>query len=302
MTENRTQDTPNDDPFSTWAQSMNDMWGGMLRLWFPDGGRPASPRAAREDHGPGRRTADRVRTSMEAALKNWEAISSAMSAPESIQSLFQGAGAMPEMLAKMAQTSFNGFLEMQQKILERAARLGEHVDAYTFTDIDENVFRTWTDMYEKEFSRFFQIPKLGLVREYQERITRAVDAYNRHQATLNEFVRLIALPLSRSFAVLQEQVAEMAEKGELPEDSRAYYDMWIKVLEGHYMTLFQTPEYIETLARTLSSLSAFQNARNAVIEDMLSGLPIPVQSEIDDLYEEMHRLKRRLRALEKKNA
>ncbi|MGD9333197.1 MAG: poly(R)-hydroxyalkanoic acid synthase subunit PhaE, partial [Desulfobacterales bacterium] len=146
------------------------------------------------------------------------------------------------------------------------------------------------------------IPKLGLIREYQERISQAVDSYNRHQATLNEFLRLLSLPIGRSFTVLQEQVADLAEKGELPEDGRAYYDMWIKVLEGHYMTLFQTPEYTETLTRTLSNFSAYQNARNAVIEDLLSGLPVPVQSEIDELYQEIHRLKRRLRTLEKSQA
>jgi len=243
MTANRTQNSPNDDMFTQWTRSMTDAWSGMMRLWFASGNQaPDGNTMDGKDRSEG--MADRVRTSVEAALNNWEAISAAMSAPESMQALFQGAGAMPEMLAKLAQTSFNGFLEMQQKTLERATRLGEHVDAYSFADIDENLFRSWTEMYEKEFSRFFQIPKLGLVREYQERITEAVDAYNRHQATLNEFLRLLALPLNRSFTVLQEQIAELAEKGELPEDSRAYYNMWIKVLEGHYMTLFQTPEYI----------------------------------------------------------
>jgi len=298
MTADPTHKTHNDDTFTQWTRSMTDIWGGMMRLWFPSGS-PASGGSTMGEKGRSGGTADRVRTSVEAALKNWETLSAAMSAPGSMQALFQGAGAMPEMLAKLAQTSFDGFLEMQQKALERAARLGEQVDAYTYTDIDENLFRSWTEMYEKEFSRFFQIPKLGLVREYQERMAKAIDAYNRHQATLNEFLRLLALPLSRSFTVLQKQVADLAEKGELPEDSRAYYDMWIKVLEGHYMTLFQTPEYIETLARTLNSLSAFRTSRDAVIEDMLSGLPVPVQSEIDDLYEEIHHLKRRLRALEK---
>lgn len=290
MTANSSQENRSDEMFTMWTQSMTEMWGGMMRLWFPDNRPPTAG-----DQG----AAERVRTSVEAALKNWKALSAAMSAPESLQSFFQGTGAMPEMLAKLAQTSLNGFLEMQQKIVERAGRLGDHVDAYSFTDIDENLFRSWTDLYEKEFSRFFQIPKLGLVRENQERITQAIDSYNRHQATLSEFLRLLALPLNRSFGVLQEQVAELAEKGELPEDGRAYYDMWIKVLEGHYMTLFQTPEYVETLARTLHSLSDFQTARNAVIEDMLSGLPVPVQSEVDELYEEVYRLKRRLRRLEK---
>mgnify|MGYP001815419073 FL=1 len=264
MSKNRTHDTPNDEMITMWTRSMTDMWGGMIRMWLPDGP-PATQNDPGGERGRDRGAAERVRTSVEAALKNWEALSAALSAPESLQSFFQGAGAMPEMLAKLAQTSFSGFLEIQQKIVERAARMGDQVDAYTFTDIDENLFRTWTDLYEKEFSRFFQVPKLGLVREYQERITQAMDAYNRHQATLNEFLRLLALPVSRSFGVLQEQITELAEKGELPEEGRAYYDMWIKVLEGHYMTLFQTPEYVETLARPLGSLSAFQTARNAVV-------------------------------------
>ncbi len=94
--------------------------------------------------------------------------------------------------------------------------------------------------------------------------------------------------------------SKLADKGELPEDGRVYYDMWIKVLEGHYMTLFQTPEYMDMLAKTLNSHAAFQQARNAVIEDMIGNLPIPTRTEIDSLYEDVHRLKRRLRELEKK--
>ncbi len=300
MAEKRSPNADDANMFAQWTETMTDMWGSMLRLWFPDGVAPGANENGRPEAHRG--THARVRASAEAALKNWQAISGALSAPESLEALFKGAGAMPEVLAHLAQSSFNSFLEMQQKILDQAGRLGEHVDAYTFTNIDQNLFRTWTEMYEQEFSRFLQVPKLGLVREYQERISQAVDAYNRFQATLTEFLQLMAMPVGRSFTVLQEQVAEMAEKGELPEEGRAYYDMWIKVLEGHYMTLFQTQEYTDTFARTLNSLSAYQSARNAVIEDMLSGLPIPTQSETDSLYQEIHRLKRRLRALEKEKA
>lgn len=298
MTNKDDRDTTAADWFSLWSRSMAETWSAMQRLWSPE----STPRGRSSDDGDPAAEPDpggRVRASVDAALKNWQAVSAAMSAPESMEALFKGVGAMPEMLSKLARTTLDGYLQMQTKTLERMGQVGAHVDAYTFTDMDESLFRTWADMYEKEFSRFFQIPKLGLVREYQERITRSVDAYNRYQATLNEFVRLLALPVSRSFAVLQEQLGTMAEEGALPEDGRAYYELWIKVLEGHYMTLFQTPEYIETLSRTLSSLSAFQEARNAVIEDMLAGFPVPTRTEIDALYEEMHRLKRRLRNLEK---
>jgi hypothetical protein len=298
MTEKTAQNLFGEDPFSLWSQTLTEAWGAMFKLWAPPPDTDDGSEAAAETQK-GAGSSERMSTTMEAALKNWQAISAAMSAPDSIQALFKGVGAMPEVLAKLSRSTLNGFLEMQQKALERAGQLGEHVDAYTFSDIDENLFRTWTEIYEKEFSRFFQVPALGLHREYQERAAKATDAYNRYQASLGEFMRLLALPLGRSVAVLQDKIAALAEDGTLPEDGKAYYDMWIKVLEGHYMTLFQTPEYMESLAQTLNCMSVFKNARNAVIEDLLKGMPVPTQSELDDLYEEIHRLKRRLRELEK---
>ncbi|MDJ0853926.1 MAG: poly(R)-hydroxyalkanoic acid synthase subunit PhaE [Desulfobacterales bacterium] len=298
MAEKRSPNTDERDMFAQWTATMTDIWGNALRLWVPDGNPTAAEndgRGAEADQG----ATERIRDSVTAALKNWQTFSGALSEPGSLDAIFKGMGAMPEVLAQLAQTSLHGFVEMQQKILDSANRIGDYVDADTFAHLDENFFETWTGIYEKEIQRYLKIPKLGLVREYQERISESIDAFNRFQVTLNEFMRILAVPVSRSFVVLQEQLGELADKGELPEDGRAYYDMWIKVLEGHYMTLFQTPEYTDILGKTLSSLTEYKSARNAVIEDMLDGLPIPTRSEIDSLYQEIHRLKRRLRALEK---
>ncbi|MDJ0803628.1 MAG: poly(R)-hydroxyalkanoic acid synthase subunit PhaE [Desulfobacterales bacterium] len=298
MAEKRSPNTDERDMFTQWTATMTDIWGNALRLWVPDGNPTAAEndgRGAEADQG----ATERIRDSVTAALKNWQTFSGALSEPGSLDAIFKGMGAMPEVLAQLAQTSLHGFVEMQQKILDSANRIGDYVDADTFAHLDENFFETWTGIYEKEIQRYLKIPKLGLVREYQERISESIDAFNRFQVTLNEFMRILAVPVSRSFVVLQEQLGELADKGELPEDGRAYYDMWIKVLEGHYMTLFQTPEYTDILGKTLSSLTEYKSARNAVIEDMLDGLPIPTRSEIDSLYQEIHRLKRRLRALEK---
>jgi polyhydroxyalkanoate synthesis regulator phasin len=305
MTDKDSQGLYGEELFTLWHQSLTEAWSGMLKMWTPpgeadqsEGGTQKAPHGAAAGAA-GAGTADRLNAAVEAALKNWQSISAAMSAPESMLALFKGVGTMPEVLAKLSKNTLNSFLEMQEKALERAGELGQHVDAYSFSDIDENLFRSWSEIYEKEFSRYFRVPGLGLTREYQERAAKATDAYNRFQATLGEFVRLLTLPLGRSFTVLQEKIANLAEGGELPEEGKVYYDMWIKVLEGHYMNLFQTPEYMETLAQTLNNLAAFETARNAVIEDLLHGLPVASQSEMDDIHEEILRLKRRLRDLEK---
>ena len=272
-----------EDPFGmsslidTWTKSMGGTFGNMA-------GKSSNPKA---------------QATMDAAWKNWQAMTSAMARPESISSLLKGSGAMPEMLLNLAQTSLGGYVKMQQNVMESLGRVGASAEAYNFQDIDENIFRIWTDIYEKEFKQFFQIPQLGLMRTYQEKNNQLADKYNFFQSTLAEFLNLLGLPFNRAMQVMQDKIGEMAENGTLPEDSKVYYNMWVKVLEGHYMTLYQTPEYVETMARTINALADFSAAKNAVLEDVLSLLPVARKSEMDDMARELYELKKRLRKLEK---
>jgi polyhydroxyalkanoate synthesis regulator phasin len=289
----------NEDPLgmtsmvNTWMKSMGDLWGSMAGQWAAT--QRKQPSGTTAGHG----VNPKAQAAMATALKNWQAMAGAMAAPESMTALFKGSGAMPEVLLKLAQTSMGGLMDLQQSMIQRLGRMGESVEAYQFQDIDENMFRVWTDIYEKEFQQFFQIPQLGLMRTYQEKANKAADKYNLFQSTLSEFLSLLGLPFSRSLQVMQEKLGEMAESGELTDDSKVYYNMWVKVLEGHFMTLFQTPEYVETLMRTISALSEFSAARDAAFEDMLSTLPVAKKTDMDDMARELYRLKKRLRALEK---
>lgn len=206
---------------------------------------------------------------------------------------------MPDILAKMAQNTVSGYMQLQQKWLDRCGRIGEKADAYSFEQLDENMFRAWTDMYETEFQQFFHIPQLGLTRGYQEKFNQAVDKYNIYNSSMSEFVRVFSLPISNSVAVMQEKLGEMAENGALPDDSQKYYQLWIKILEGLYMKLFQSPEYNQVLANTLNAISDFSATKDAVIQDIMSLLPVPSRKEIDDLEREVYELKKRIRTIEK---
>ena len=48
-------------------------------------------------------------------------------------------------------------IELQQSVIKRLGRMGESTKAYQFHDIDENMSRIWTDIYEKEFRQFFHM-------------------------------------------------------------------------------------------------------------------------------------------------
>jgi hypothetical protein len=294
-----------EDPFGmmsfveTWTKSISDLWGQTLNQtnkWTVSAAQNLQGEGGNSEQEPTEH--HKGQEAMAAALKNWQNIAQAMTTPESVSSLMKGSGAMPEILMKLAHSSLNSLLEMQTITIQRLGRMGESAEAYKFSDLDENLFRLWSDIYEKEFQQFFNIPQLGLLRTYQEKANQAVDKFNLLQSQLSEFLRLLGLPFSRSFEVLQKKLAEMAEENELPEDPKAYYQMWIRILEGHYMTLFQTPEYVETMARTISSLADFTEARDATMEDFLGSLPVAKKTDMDEMARELYELKKRLRKLE----
>jgi polyhydroxyalkanoate synthesis regulator phasin len=67
------------------------------------------------------------------------------------------------------------------------------------------------------------------------------------------------------------------------------------------MTLFKSPEYSQTLGKTLNAMGEYTVARKKILEDVLQMLPVPTHSEVDELYKEIYLLKKRLKKLEKKS-
>jgi len=92
----------------------------------------------------------------------------------------------------------------------------------------------------------------------------------------------------------------MAEKGELHDDVKVYYNNWVKILEGHYMTLLQSPEYTQSLDNTITSMVEYREAKDELLYDILQFFPIPNNKEMDALYKEFHLMKRRIRELSQK--
>jgi len=280
--------------FNTWMKSLTEVWSGAQNFW------PQNPTAAFTMEGMNaNQTARKAQAAMATAMKNIQAFSNSMSTPESISALLNGAGIMPGILSQIAGSSLSSFMEIQKKMMEQVCRLKETGEAYRFEDLEENPFRVWHEIYERELRRFFHIPQVGLTRGYQEHWNETADKYNVFQTRVAEFFRLLGLPFERSMTLLQEKFSEMADNGNLPEDTQVYYQMWIKVLEGHFMKMFQEPEYVQTLSNTISALSDYAAARNSVLEEMAGTLPIAKRSELDDLAREVHELKKRIRRLEK---
>ncbi|MGW8302996.1 MAG: poly(R)-hydroxyalkanoic acid synthase subunit PhaE [Desulfobacterales bacterium] len=242
----------------------------------------------------------RLKKNLETALRSWKAMSSAMSEPETGQSIFAGIQTLPEIAMRMTKTGWDGYLKLQQQWYERLLRTGQSKEAYRFDNLDQDALSVWSDIYEKELRRLLHMPQVGLTRFYQERANKALDQFNLLQTAMAEFLQILFLPMEKSLQVMQEKMAEMAEEGQMPDNPKVYYQMWIKTLEGHYMTLLKSPEYTSKMHTTLGAFENFVAAKNEILKDFLQTLPVPTDKDMDELYREIYLLKKRLREHEKK--
>jgi polyhydroxyalkanoate synthesis regulator phasin len=276
--------------FDTWGKMAEDFGKNMASAW--PGGQDTTEPKAESGTGPAAKL-------FEEFLKPWKASLDALGQPGPTAVPFGELNRFPEVFMQFAQTAWKGYSETIFQVMQQVDRAGKTVSAVGLEDLKIDTMRAWSEIYAKEIRRFFNIPALGLSRFYQERTNRMMDTYTLFQSTFTEFVQLCYVPVEKSMAITQEKIAELAEKGELPKDSKGYYQLWLKHLEAHYLNLFRSPEYIQAMEKTLNTLETFVTARREFLNDLLQFLPVPTQREMDDLYRELYRLKKKVAGLEK---
>ena len=275
-----------------WEKTMKEFWEPLQNQWgnlFKSSGTQESMQFK-----------GRVGEYFQTNVKMWQTILSAMRGPEALEHFQKATQITPDIALGFAQTCLQGFTSLQTQVGEWIQKRGASLSASDIQELDREFIKKWRDVYENEFSRYLKIPQVGLGRVYQERMLQAADKMNAFQAVLSEFLLVLAKPIEKSLTSLQEKMAEMTAAGPIDEKSKTYYNLWIKLLEGHYMELFKHQEYTAAMAKTLDALNEFVEARQVVINDLLKQLNIPTHQDLDDLAKEIYLLKKRMREYEKR--
>ena len=294
MTDEDAQGTPSTgDLMAAWIKTTTDFWGSMAKTW------PSRESSFGPDTDTDTESASRFQQHLASHMKLWDAAAKAMAEPGAMDSVLKGFQTAPDISMRFLQTSVDGMAEFQKRWVDRLIKISGSTEPFSFDDLDSEFLNRWTDTYKKELQKFLNVPQLGLTKFYQEKFNRTLDKHNLFQAALAEFLQLLSVPVEKSFRVMQEKITEVADSGKFPEDSKYYYNMWIKVLEGHFMTLYQSDEYTVTMSKTLDAMNQYLHARQEVMEDMLQSFPVTTHKDMDELYKEIYQLKRRIRTLEK---
>jgi class III poly(R)-hydroxyalkanoic acid synthase PhaE subunit len=273
-------------PFS-WMTMFTQFWSPFIDTMSGGGFSP------KPDDPP--KPKGRLDEGIQASMKMWQAITKSMTSPSALETFQAATKTTPDMLLGFSQTCLNSFMKFQTQMLDWFTKTGKSVTPDDFQQLDKELLHRWTDTYQKEFSQYLNIPQIGLGRFYQEKALQAIDKSNVFQAAVSEFLHVLYLPIEKSFKVMQQKISNMTDTGELEDDPKVYYRLWIQVLEGCYMELFKQPEFPDALRKTIEALNEFYRTRQDVINDMLRSLSVPTQDDLDELYKEIHLLKKRLR-------
>jgi hypothetical protein len=281
-------------PFEAWMQAAGQFWTSTSKAWTGASRNTGRESASMSD------SASRLQEAVETSMKVMEAMFSSMSRPEVNEAFLKGTNILPEVALKMMRTGWDGYFYLYQQWLRKVEAAGEPGKPFSYENLDQDMFETWMEYYEKDVKPLLNIPQLGLARLYQERLNQTADNFNRYQAAMSEFLHLLSRPIEKSLRTMEEKLDHILREGELSESFKDYYSMWIKLLEGHYMNLFKSEEFLKSLGRTLAAGQDFKMAQRRVLEDCLQSLPIPTNKDMDELYKEIYLLKKKIKDLSRK--
>ncbi|MCP4118277.1 MAG: hypothetical protein GY737_23340 [Desulfobacteraceae bacterium] len=301
MTKQKTTTPLHGDLVSSWMNMATSFWDNATKMQDPGGASPES-----QDSQESRETKDSTGynnfESWQTTSKNLASFLKLMTSPENQGSVTKGMGSLYEMLLQMSDDSVENTMEFQEQFLNTMTAIGQRTKPYNFEDIDHNMFESFRTLYEQEFQKYLQIPQLGLPRFYQEGIATLVDKFNLFHFHLSELGYLFSVPIEKTNRVMQDKMEGMLNKGEFFDDTSKGYDEWVKILEGHYMVLLKSPKYTQVLKETIDAMAGYRNARDEVLCHVLKLFPIPTNREMDEVYKELHTLKKQLKALSKEIA
>jgi polyhydroxyalkanoate synthase subunit PhaE len=291
----KTSDSAQHVVFEDWVKTQTVAWEDAMKrtaqAWQVPLG-VVSPVSGEEGKQPG---PDEIGKNL---LEFFQALSSMAGTPKPGD--FQSAKSVPDMMLKMLQPLWGYSIKLQQQFAEMtgATATGEPEN---MAELVKQMTKSFYDAQGEDFRKILNVPQLGLNRYYQERQNKAIEKASDFQSALTEFLQLLMIPLEKAHYGVQEEIAKMEKEGKAAiKDSRALYQLWIQKLEDHYMALLRSDDYMNTLTETLNRLHDFRAARAEFFMDLLQNLPIPTNRDMDELYKDLHILKKRVKELERK--
>ncbi|GAB4306950.1 MAG: hypothetical protein Kow0090_21970 [Myxococcota bacterium] len=164
--------------------------------------------------------------------------------------------------------------------------------------VAEEFYEDWKKAYESSVGRLLKIPPVGFTREMTEKYTRSIDSLIKYQGALAGFYFEMFRPGIEAVNEIANKAVELSKEEVSPESYRKFYNYAMSIYENKFDKLFKTDDFVKTINITLDASLDFWENYQKLVEEQLKTLPIPTRSEMNEVYQELYRMNKKLSELE----
>ncbi|MBF0383340.1 MAG: class III poly(R)-hydroxyalkanoic acid synthase subunit PhaE [Magnetococcales bacterium] len=151
---------------------------------------------------------------------------------------------------------------------------------------------------EKFFNDTLNMPGLGLNREKQEKLQKAIQLGIVYQKVMVEYQTIMNKSSAHAAELFRDRLVSMAQAGDSIKSLRDLHVMWVDCSEESNAKTVASPEYQEINPRLTNALLTLQKHLQSMTDDNMAALNMPTRKELNSAYLQIHDLKKKVRKLE----
>ena len=170
------------------------------------------------------------------------------------------------------------------------------------TDYYKHLSLFWTDIIHLMLSKPQALTSIGPMRAFatnSKKITTELIDINEVLLEFNQYITEYYKQLSDTWSVAQKKVNLKAP--DVPQDVEqieAFKRIWIDIFDNDFTELFDSGKFGENYGKLVSKEIELTKHWNNITNVILQSANLPSKEEIDEIYKEMHSLKKRVGKLE----
>ncbi len=170
------------------------------------------------------------------------------------------------------------------------------------TDYYKHLSLFWTDIIHLMSSKPQALTSIGPMRAFasnSKKITTELIDINEVLMEFNQYITEYYKQLSDTWTVAQKKVNLKAP--DVPQDVEqieAFKRIWIDIFDNDFTQLFDSGKFGDNYGKLVSKELELTKHWNNITNVILQSANLPSKEEIDEIYKEMHSLKKRVGKLE----
>jgi len=170
------------------------------------------------------------------------------------------------------------------------------------TDYYKHLSLFWTDIIHLMASKPQALTSMGPMRAFasnSKKISTELIQINENLMEFNKFVTEYYKQLSETWSEAQKKVNVKAP--DVPHDveqMESFKRIWIDIFDNDFTELFDSEKFGENYGKLVSKELELTKHWNNISNVILQSVNLPSKEEIDEVYKEIHSLKKRVTKLE----